>query len=381
MIYPLVLEQELWIQLYASGGVVRSIKVPVGREELGNAAKEFRDLMEECEKRAYCSSADTAKLQAVSQKLYNWLIKPLEEELQANQVKNLVFALDRVTRYIPMSALHDGKQYLIEKYTIYNVLTEDTSEVEESDLHSLSGDTQNTPVLAMGVSDAIAGFNPLPNVPAELDAIVRQETKGDRGIYPGKKLLNRAFDFPTLQDSLNGYKILHLATHGVFVPDSADKSYVLLGTGEQLTIPQIKTLTGLSKIHLVVLSACQTALAGPRQDGIEIASTAYHFLNRGAKAVMASLWLVNDGSTSLLMQQFYNNLANGTSQKPMTKAEALRQAQLSLLQGKVTAKDAPQRSLGAVPKPGAETSAVNSSSPDFSHPYYWAPFILIGNGL
>jgi tetratricopeptide (TPR) repeat protein len=88
MIYPLVLENELWIQLYAPEDVVRSIKVNVGREELGNAAKEFRDLMEECEKPgAYCTSADTAKLQAVSQKLYNWLIKPLEKELQENQVK------------------------------------------------------------------------------------------------------------------------------------------------------------------------------------------------------------------------------------------------------------------------------------------------------
>jgi CHAT domain-containing protein len=258
------------------------------------------------------------------------------------------------------------------------VLTEDTSNVSDK----LPVGTQNTPVLAMGLSDAIAGFNPLPNVPAELDAIVRQEAKNNQGIYPGKKYLNRTFDFSTLQDNLRNFKILHLATHGVFVPDSADKSYVLLGTGEQLTIPQIKTLTGLSNIHLVVLSACQTALAGPRQDGIEIASTAYHFLNRGAKSVMASLWLVNDASTSLLMQQFYKNLANGTSEKPMTKAEALRQAQLSILQGKVTAKDAPPGArLGVVPKPGAQAPATDSSRADFSHPYYWAPFILIGNGL
>ena len=379
MIYPLVLEQELWIQFYAPEDVVKSIKVNVGRDELGKAVKEFRDLMEECEKRAYCGSADTTKLQTVSQKLYNWLIKPLEEELQNNQVKHLVFALDRVTRYIPMSALHDGKQYLIEKYTIYNVLTEDTSNVNKSD--RLSGDTQNTPILAMGVSDAIAGYNPLPNVPSELNAIVRQETKGNQGIYPGEKFLNDVFDFPTLQDNLRNFKILHLATHAVFVPDSADQSYILLGTGEKLTIPQIKTLTGLNNIHLVVLSACQTALAGPRQDGIEIASTAYHFLNRGAKSVIASLWLVNDASTSLLMQQFYNNLASGTSPQPMTKAEALRQSQLSMLQGKVTAKDVPQRSLGAEPRLDLVATGGNSNSPDFSHPYYWAPFILIGNGL
>jgi CHAT domain-containing protein len=97
---------------------------------------------------------------------------------------------------------------------------------------------------------------------------------------------------------------------------------------------------------------------------------------------MASLWLVNDASTSLTMQQFYKNLATGTTQKPMTKAEALRQAQLSLLQGKITAKDAPKRgSIVVVPKPGVESTVNNSSSSNFSHPYYWAPFILIGNGL
>ncbi|MEW5859866.1 MAG: tetratricopeptide repeat protein [Cyanobacteriota bacterium] len=380
MIYPLVLENELWLQLYAQGGAVKTVKVSVTRDELGKAVKEFRDLMKECEKVAICGSAEATKVQAVSQKLYNWLMKDLEVELQNknSQVKNLVFALDRVTRYIPMSALYDGKQYLIEKYTIYNVLTEDTDTREK-----LPVGPQNSPVLAMGLSDAVPGFGPLPNVPAEINAIVRQETKNNQGIYPGQKFLNRAFDFATLQDNLKGYRILHLATHGVFVPDSADKSYILLGTGEQLTIPQIKTLTGLSNIHLVVLSACQTALAGPRQDGIEIASMAYHFLNRGAKAVMASLWLVDDGSTSLLMQQFYKNLANGTSENPMTKAEALRQAQLNLLQGNVStaANTDPRGGIIVEQIPGSRPPITPSNGSKFSHPYYWAPFILIGNGL
>lgn len=208
----------------------------------------------------------------------------------------------------------------------------------------------------------------------------KKNTNDKQGIYPGNEFINSAFDFKSLRDNLTGHKILHLATHGAFVPGSNDKSYLLLGTGEQLTIPKIEALTGLSNIHLVVLSACETALSAPQQDGIEIASAANYFLKGGAKAVMASLWSVNDANTSLMMQQFYKNWATGTAQKPMTKSEALRQAQLSLLQGKLTATDAPTRALiTVIPGEGAQI-AVNNS-PGFTHPYYWAPFILIGNGL
>ena len=111
-------------------------------------------------------------------------------------------------------------------------------------------------------------------------------------------------------------------------------------------------------MHLVVLSACETAVGKKGQDGVEINSISYKFLSRGTKAVIASLWQVNDESTSLLMQNFYGNLAKSTTQKHVTKAEALHQAQLSLL-----------------------SSGKNPQQNDLSHPYYWAPFILIGNGL
>jgi CHAT domain-containing protein len=357
--------------MYSEGDVVKKVEVNVGQQELGETVVKFRKLLES-------DASDINEVKETGKQLYDWLVKPIEPELKANSIKNLVFSLDRVTRYIPMSALFDGKQYLIENYTTYNVLSADLTDMGDK----LPAGTQNAPVLAMGLSDGVSGFNSLPNVPTELDAIVRNKADDSQGIYPGLEFLNRAFDFRALRDNLTGHKILHLATHGVFVPGSSDKSYLLLGTGEQLTISKINALTGLSNIHLVVLSACETALAGPRQDGVEIASVAYYFMNQGAKAVMASLWAVNDASTSLLMQQFYKNLASATPQKPITKSEALRQAQLSLLQGNITTADAPQRSsLGVVPRPGGQTTAVNSNGSRFSHPYYWTPFILIGNGL
>ncbi|MCC5603810.1 CHAT domain-containing protein [Nostoc favosum] len=381
MIYPLVVENRLWLLMYSEGDVVKKQEISVKREELGKTVLEFRQLMEKCEKLVYCGGEEISKVQAVSKKLYNWLIKPLEPELKANPVKNIVFALDRVTRYVPMSALFDGKQYLIEKYTVYNVLSADLTDMDKK----LPTGIENTPVLAMGLSNSgnIQGlsFKSLRNVPKELNAIVRNKTN-KQGIYPGLEYLNNAFDFTTLRDNLRGHKILHLATHGKFVPDKKDESFLVSGNYEPIELYKINSLRGLSGIHLVVLSACQTALAGPYQDGVEINSLAYYFMNNGAKAVISSLWQVADESTSLLMQRFYSNLAKdgGQNASPRT-AEALRQAQLSLLRGKnFKTENSEQRAFEGRIKPGTASRNEKPIS-GYSHPYYWAPFILIGNGL
>jgi CHAT domain-containing protein len=138
-------------------------------------------------------------------------------------------------------------------------------------------------------------------------------------------------------------------------------------------------LQDLSNVHLVVLSACETALGGPDQDGVEISGISSYFLNAGAAAVMASLWSVDDASTSQLMQQFYTQLAKGTTQSPITKAEALRRAQLSLLYGKEVSVGADGRGIGVVSTPGKPGDTRSQTT--FAHPFYWAPFVLIGNGL
>ena len=380
MVYPLVMEDKLWLLLY-SGDVAKKYEVKVSRDELGTTVKQFRKLMEECEKRAYCGAEDIARIKPVSQKLYSWLIKPIDKELEENKVKNLVFALDRVTRYVPMSALYDGKQYLIENYTIHNVLSADLTDTSAK----LPAKIQDTKVLAMGVSDAVGGFSALENVPTELDNIVKNSSN-DKGIYPGEEYLNKSFDYETLRDNLTGKNILHLATHGEFVPGRDKASYLLLGKGNgngdsdipKLKIGNIQNLAGLSNIHLVVLSACQTALASQRQDGVEIASLAYSFMNKGAKSVIASLWQVADNSTSELMHNFYNNLAE--NKQKITKSEAMRLAQLQLLYNKdVTVSDI-KRSGGLIPEE-IPSSGKKPESKTFAHPYYWAPFVLIGNGL
>lgn len=367
LVYPLVLADKIWLVWAAPGGVVKSTPVAVNQQQLGEAVLEFRRLVQD-------PSAPRKQVQRAGKQLYDWLIQPLAAELNQNRIQHLVFSLDRVTRYIPISALFDGEKYLIENYTVSTVLSADLTNMRDR----LPPGSQQTAVLALGASQ-FPNFNPLPNVPMELDAIVQTRNGDARGVYPGLEFLDRSFDFRTLRDHLLGHKILHIATHGAFVPGRPEESYLVLGTGEKLTIPQIQTLQDLKDIHLVVLSACETALGGPDQDGVEISGLSSYFLNAGAAAVIASLWSVNDASTSQLMQQFYRHLADSSASQPVTKVEALRQAQLSLLYGKASGRSASQRGLGVV------GSALPRGTPDLpdklSHPYYWAPFVLIGNRL
>jgi CHAT domain-containing protein len=228
----------------------------------------------------------------------------------------------------------------------------------------------------------------------ELDVIVRRDSLDPKGIYPGQEFLNQDFNFFTLRDNLLNHELLHIATHSEFVPGRANQSYLLLGTGEKLAIPTIKTWLDLRNINTVVLSACETALGGPGLDGREIAAIGYYFLKSGASNVVASLWNVDDQSTRILMEQFYENLSKGTPDSPVMKAKALRQAQLRLLNGgnptdpglsrlgQAPRVNAPQRSQSAEQEEEnlPPTSNTSNRSP-FRHPYYWSPFILMGSGM
>ena len=366
VVYPLVLEDKLWLLWAADGRVISRREIPVSRVELGNAVIQFRALIED-------RNSDLAEVQALGQQLYTWLIAPIEAELAANQdIQHLIFSLDRTTRYLPMGALYDGERYLIEKYTVATILSAALTDVSQ---RSPVG-TEGVSILGAGVSQGSAEFNPLPYVPRELDAIIQEADPNDTaGLYAGQKLLDPDFTYTALRDSLDGQQFLHIATHGEFVPGDRDASYLLLGNDEKLPIPDIETLaTYLEDVHLVVLSACQTALGGPNEEGLEIAGLGYYFLSSQVDAVMASLWNVSDSSTSLLMQRFYRNLAEGTVTAPITKAEAIQAAQLSFIQSPDVLTADEERIIGQ-----RETTA--SSETPLSHPYFWAPFTLIGNSL
>ncbi len=370
LIYPLVTEDKLWL-LYATaggqaGGTVGTVELDVSQAELSTTVQQLGKLLS--------GERRLTQLQSTSQQLHRWLIEPLAAVLEQNEIEHLIFVNDRVTRYIPMAVLFDGEQYLLERYTLSTVLSPALTDTEPQ-----LGWTDRTNILGLGLTQAVPGFSSLPAVATELDSIVLSDQADDRGVYPGQVFLDDAFDLETLQANVGAHQVLHIATHANFVPGRPDASYIVLGTGEHWRIPEIDQLgEQLRNLHLVVLSACQTALGGKAEDGTEIAGLSAYFLAEGrAESVIASLWSVSDNSTSLLMERFYELMASGE----LTKAEALREAQLSLLydQNVATRLEQTRRGFQFKPAESASETAPISETTGLAHPYYWAPFIVIGN--
>ncbi len=371
MIYPLVMSDRIHLLWASAGGVLSSATCLMGETQLNKTISAFRVALR--------LPGDPSTVQKLGKELYDCLIRPIETkgQWQANQVRHLVIAPDLAINYIPLAALFDGKQYLIQKYAVSNVLNAGLTDVSDRL-------PPNPNVLGLGISEAIENFSPLPYVETEIKAIVKPNQHSPQGIYPGLVFLNQAFTRSTLESNLKGHNIVHIATHGEFDSTNPNDSFLLVssgkkGKGERYAISQIKFLEDLRGVHLVILSACETALGELAASGLEIQGISSYLVQDKAKAVIASLWKVDDASTSYLMQQFYKNLAHSTSQTPMTKTEALRQAQLSLLQGGISTEGS--RGLGVVATSTSDRKAPLKTPGEFTHPYYWAPFILIGNGL
>jgi CHAT domain-containing protein/Tfp pilus assembly protein PilF len=292
-------------------------------------------------------------IQANALDLYNILIKPIEKDLQGAQAKTLVWSLDDVLRYLPMAALYDGKQYLLERFQNVVITTASVGNLKDQpQVSKWRG-------LAMGVSKNYDGLGQLDAVPGELDSVVRSSnTPASHGPVPGTILLNDSFTESSMETALEQHPpLVHIASHYVFQPGDDKKSYLLLGgkeTGGQgfhLTLADLRDdqRMDFKGVELLTLSACLTASGSTNSDGREIDGLGITAQRKGAKAVLATLWPVDDASVGLLMATFYKIW---TTTPGITKAEALQQAQLSLLHG------------------------ANSQ---YANPFYWAPFILIGN--
>ena len=261
--------------------------------------------------------------------------------------------------------MHDGKDYLVKSFRQSLITPASIAYLTEEPVRQWEG-------VGFGVSD---GNSPLPSVPAELRGIFR-ETADSRSPIPGMVRLNSDFTRVNFENDLRQKRnpVVHIATHFDSRPGVAANSLLLLGDGE-VSLAEIEAETRLfDGVDLLTLSACNTAFANRNEDGREVDSFGTIAQRLGARGVIASLWSVNDDSTASLMQIMYRS----RQQTPgMTKGEALRQAQLALLTGQLK----PGSTQNVPDRGGIPNRLQNSKSPpaDWSHPYYWAPFILIGN--
>ena len=324
VIYSVILDSRSEMILQLGNGSLTTYPVALDDVQMQAEVDGLRSLLEK-------RSTEEYLLQA--RKIYDLLIRPMEADLQAAKPSTLVFVNDGVLRKVPMSALHDGKEFLIQKYPIATTpslsLTAPTPLVRD-----------NLEALIAGLTVARPPFEALPNVGAETARVQK--------ILGGTKLLDQQFTVGNFQEAFDNhsYPIVHLATHGKFGVDS-DNTY-LLGFDNRISLDEIDRLLrsrgSKQPVELLTLSACQTA-AGDNRSALGIAGVA---VRAGVKSALATLWFINDESTVPLVEEFYTQLR----QPNVTRAEALRRAQVKLI-----------------------------ANPNYNHPGVWSPFILIGSWL
>ncbi|MBD1931817.1 MULTISPECIES: CHAT domain-containing protein [Cyanophyceae] len=290
-----------------------------------------------------------------ARQLHQWIIAPLEADLETNNIDTLIFCMGVGLRTMPLAAFHDGQKFLIEKYSIGRIPAFKLTDTRYADI-------KNSPVLAMGASK-FKEQEPLPAVPVELSAITQK-------LRRGKSFLNQEFTLDNLQSqrASQPFKIIHLATHADFLPGVPSNSYVQFWD-EKLRLNQMKHLSWNNPpVELLVLSACRTAL-GDKDAELGFAGLA---VNSGVKSALASLWYVSDEGTLGLMTEFYRHLATAP-----IKAEALRQGQIAMLKGQVRIENGQLHSpRGNISLPPELAGLGNQN---LSHPYYWAAFTIVGS--
>ena len=324
VIYPIILRDRLeLLAMFADG--VKQIRVAVDANTLVEGIRRLRLGLERRTTRQYLPLA---------QQVYAWLLKPLEAELAAHGTDTIVFVPDGALRTVPMSALHDGKQFLINRFAV--ATTPGLTLTDPRPLESRAGRT-----LLSGLTVPVQGFSALPEVAAELKSVQAMEG--------GKLLQDEDYVLKNVQSEFaaNPVSVLHIASHGQF--NSDPKKTFLLTYDGKVSMDELEKLIAPSRyrnepLELLALSACQTA-AGDDRAALGLAGVA---IKAGARSALASLWFVNDQSSTLLVTEFYRNLRL----PGVSKAKALQQAQLKMM-------------------------ADNR----FSHPGYWAPYLLIGNWL
>ncbi|MDY6937037.1 MAG: CHAT domain-containing protein [Cyanobacteriota bacterium] len=333
----------------------------------------------------YLNSPQSDSYLPLAQELYYWLVQPLEEHLESLGIDTLIFSMDAGLRQIPLAALHDGRQFLVERYSLGSIPSLSLTDTRYKTI-------RDARVLAMGASEfPHADRPPLPAVPWELSILIGDlvrdvsgeadsGSKSDRppesfahpGLWPGLALIDEAFTLENLiaYRQEQTFSIVHLATHAQFDPTRGHEAYIQFWD-DRLSLDGLRQARWYAPpvVELLVLSACETAV------GNEYAELGFAGLavRSGAKSALASLWKVSDIGSLVLMSAFYRHLKDAP-----IKAEALRRSQLEMLRGEVVVEGgqlaiAPDIRVPLPPELG------NWDGRDFSHPYYWAGFTMVGS--
>ncbi len=365
----------------------RAHTVEIKAADLNKLVSEFRDAVKN-------PAIDPRPL---GRKLFNVLFPAaLQKDLDGIKADTLVWSLDGTLRYVPMAALWDGKNYLAERYT-NAVLT-----LASRDKINAQTPTDRTKWLALGVGvskaasvknddGSTANFDALAAVPQELCSVVSDPKKKDfcaafggkqNGVISGLMLPDDEFTLANFENNVGKVPVVHIASHFSLNAGDESDSYLLLGGSAERRFSLISLKkTRLDKVELLTLSACNTAMtSGANSSGVEIEGFGALAQNQGAKTVLATLWSVADDSTRDLMTEFYRQLEDNPK---IGKAEALRQSQIKLINGKFKpAQDAEKHRSDAV-RFGASANDYPKFTKDenapFAHPFYWSPFILSGN--
>ncbi len=325
LLYPFILGDRLEIILFSSQNLPIHRTVNITKDKLEALVAEFKSGLID-------AGSEDYKEPAIA--LYKLLIKPIEPELA--QAQTILYAPDGILRYIPLSALNDGKQWLGEKYRISNLIAytlSDFSPKPRTELRILAG--------AFGGKAGTTKFGQ-QGLPATLKEVLAIANSFQDSIT----LIEDDFSRANTESKFNNYNILHFATHAEFNNGTPENSFIIFGNGDKVRLNEL-TSWQIPNVELIVLSACQTGV-GKLGSGVEILGFGYQIQKAGAKQAIASLWSVNDEGTQALMEVFYRELKKGD----VTPTEALHRAQVALIK-----------------------------SAKYSHPNYWSAFFAIGNGL
>ena len=327
VIYIVALPSRTELLVSLPSGRIERFKADVSDEKLTETVRLFRRNLEDRATDSYLEQA---------QQLYTWLIKPIEPLMANGRLDTMVFVPDGALRTIPMSALHDGERFLIEKYAVAV-----TPGLELMEVKPVARVLPR--VMIRGLSEAREGYPALANVRQEIAQIEKLYKQSDSLV--NKDFLHDPFGKKLSQEH---FTIVHIASHGHFDSD-VRKSFVMT-FDEHLTLDDLEKYIRPAQLRdepldMLTLSACQTA-AGDDRAALGLGGVA---VKAGARSAFATLWFVDDAASTEIIGDFYTEL---TTHPLLSKAQALQAAQKKLL--------AQFRS---------------------SHPCYWAPYLIIGNWL